>query len=469
MLRGLLLALFLALSGHATRAARVGDGGMFDMVRGMGGHVDGRLELRVEPRGGVRGVFAARGIRKGDLLLRVPWRGMLTAVVVARVAAAGDGEEPRELFAHVAVPPAAADNSAGGQVCALIRLLRDELLLQEEQQRGNGADRSNSSNSGFAPYIRTLGEQRLTMPAAWLPRERATLATATRGTLPPHAAEHARSLIEFWRHGGCGGGAETGRHGERAALLVLSRAVAVGGTVSVSPAADDPAQSVLASEQSLRALVPVFDLFNHRNSAPATASGSPARKWHSARSMAPTALGESFAMHATRDVRAGEELFVSYGRAHPYSSDVFRDYGFVEQLPQRWFLDGGGGDGGGDGGEGGKEGGGTGGVRLDWRVLEGGQAGERVVAWAGGKDGTTPGRDAKLAGVYVARLQRALAELALSPPPPTDALRAALTPNQRLAWEYRAAYESAIRLALAAARHEVERHKHKRRRDELRA
>ena len=49
---------------------------------------------------------------------------------------------------------------------------------------------------------------------------------------------------------------------------------------------------------------------------------------------------------ASRDIKAGEELYMSYnfcidcgGRASTYgTAEIFRDYGFVESYPQRWFF-----------------------------------------------------------------------------------------------------------------------------------
>eukprot|EP00957_Ditylum_brightwellii_P161262 12278387-Ditylum_brightwellii.AAC.1 len=56
---------------------------------------------------------------------------------------------------------------------------------------------------------------------------------------------------------------------------------------------------------------------------------------------------ESIKVYASRDIKAGEELYGSYNmcedcelRMHSYGTpDILGDYGFVEHVPQRWFFE----------------------------------------------------------------------------------------------------------------------------------
>jgi spermidine synthase len=85
-------------------------------------------------------------------------------------------------------------------------------------------------------------------------------------------------------------------------------------------------------------LIPVYDMLSHRNG-----------NWTN------TKLAEGASTHdedndiivqASRDISAGEEIYTSYNfcedcgnRAYFYgTSHIFRDYGFIEQYPQRWIF-----------------------------------------------------------------------------------------------------------------------------------
>jgi len=264
------------------------------------------------------------------------------------------------------------------------------------------------------------------MPAAWTAADQATLAAAA-PELPPH---DIRRHSEFWTIA-CGGGAD----GLRASLLVVARAVNVGGALRDAAHGGD--------YHTISAMVPIYDMYNHRNSDPRSAARSKA--WHNTFTSA-TKLGEAFVVGADRDITAGEQLYNSYGI---YTPEIFRDYGFVEQLPQRWYIDDDGDDTGSARGEA---------VRLDWYVVDTPAAAEgggetaggaatsnvRTVVWAPGARIWEPARAQK----YFAVLTRKLDSLS---PLPSKAEQQTHTPHQRLAWSYRTAFESAMRLALAAA------------------
>merc|ERR1719343_853975 len=77
-------------------------------------------------------------------------------------------------------------------------------------------------------------------------------------------------------------------------------------------------------------LVPVYDMYNHRNG-----------KYYN--TFMKAVRGELYQVTARRDIQPGEQLYNSYnmcdncgGRRDGYGTpEVFRDYGFVEEFPQR--------------------------------------------------------------------------------------------------------------------------------------
>ncbi|KAL7558026.1 hypothetical protein ACA910_016478 [Epithemia clementina (nom. ined.)] len=130
----------------------------------------------------------------------------------------------------------------------------------------------------------------------------------------------------------------------------------------------DAAMRIVIARGWEHVLVPVFDMFNHRNSGVATGA---AGDWHNmdrlpSRRRRRTGhdgsdgsdggdrraqVDEEHRLVALRDIRAGEQLYNSYNQCHdstcpPSIADTYvtphilRDYGFVEQYPQRWRFDG---------------------------------------------------------------------------------------------------------------------------------
>ena len=80
-------------------------------------------------------------------------------------------------------------------------------------------------------------------------------------------------------------------------------------------------------------MVPVFDMVNHRNGHWFNIDSNSAHE------------GKDITVKATRDIKAGEQLYLSYNEcedcdyAYTYTGEqIARDYGFVEQYPQRWNL-----------------------------------------------------------------------------------------------------------------------------------
>lgn len=88
-------------------------------------------------------------------------------------------------------------------------------------------------------------------------------------------------------------------------------------------------------------LVPIYDIINHSNDP---------NKINIAKT-AEIDAGEGFGVKATRAMKSGEEIMHSYGLGEPTydhdlgfthygigTSELFRDYGFVEPYPQRWHF-----------------------------------------------------------------------------------------------------------------------------------
>ena len=103
-------------------------------------------------------------------------------------------------------------------------------------------------------------------------------------------------------------------------------------------------------------LVPVHDMFNHRNSGVGTNRTGCHNDWHNVdRALSPESsdraeVDEEHRIIALRDIRPGEQLHNSYSQCHDVTCplslrnvyltpQIFHDYGFVEQYPQRWSFE----------------------------------------------------------------------------------------------------------------------------------
>lgn len=90
-------------------------------------------------------------------------------------------------------------------------------------------------------------------------------------------------------------------------------------------------------------MVPFFDMSNHSNDPEKLNTAYPQR---------PKRPGQPFVLRSMRDIRPGEQVYISYNRCHRcwfdesyedcklYSNyetnDVFQSFGFVEEFPQTW-------------------------------------------------------------------------------------------------------------------------------------
>ena len=71
-------------------------------------------------------------------------------------------------------------------------------------------------------------------------------------------------------------------------------------------------------------MAPYYDLYNHRNG-----------RWHN--TLVEAELFQKFKVYARTDIAAGGQIYNSYSDGPV--SEVFRDYGFVEQAPRTWHFD----------------------------------------------------------------------------------------------------------------------------------
>ncbi|KAL7559577.1 hypothetical protein ACA910_006984 [Epithemia clementina (nom. ined.)] len=99
----------------------------------------------------------------------------------------------------------------------------------------------------------------------------------------------------------------------------------------------DAATRIVVSRGWHDVLVPVYDMGNHRNG-----------RWHNMDQLHDSRTQDDFHIVALRRIEPGEQLFLSYnecndhtcyGKEHSYlTPQLFADYGFVEQYPQRWSF-----------------------------------------------------------------------------------------------------------------------------------
>ena len=104
---------------------------------------------------------------------------------------------------------------------------------------------------------------------------------------------------------------------------------------------DDPQDEYAALLVVQRAwddiLIPIYDMMSHRNG-----------HWLNTKSNeGGVHSGEPVRVQASRDIKAGEQIYTTYNmcedceaRLETYgTSEIFRDYGFIEQFPQSWIYD----------------------------------------------------------------------------------------------------------------------------------
>lgn len=176
--------------------------------------------------------------------------------------------------------------------CGTVRSLAREIRLGNE--------------SKYAPYVVYLnGEADAQIPSTWSDAGQELLLEVLDGdSIPP------RDVVDWIENdwfGRCKGDPND-VFGIKAALMVIQRA-------------DDAI------------MIPAYDNLNHRNG-----------NWTNTNTEID--VGHYHTTTATRNIEPGEQIYISYnmceecgGRSHGYgTAEIFRDYGFIEPMPQRWHY-----------------------------------------------------------------------------------------------------------------------------------
>eukprot|EP00555_Chaetoceros_dichaeta_P002053 CAMPEP_0198248886 /NCGR_PEP_ID=MMETSP1447-20131203/544_1 /TAXON_ID=420782 /ORGANISM="Chaetoceros dichaeta, Strain CCMP1751" /LENGTH=1199 /DNA_ID=CAMNT_0043933377 /DNA_START=21 /DNA_END=3621 /DNA_ORIENTATION=+ len=256
---------------------------LINWLRANGGTVNEKLVIRrADPNDPESrfGMFTTGDLARKEVLLIIPDECVLSAAVE------GDDEEDDEEDEEEDTPSA--------MNCQLVRNLVTEMKLGDE--------------SHYAPYVNyLLAEPFGQLPSSWSNAGRAFLTNMlekhTTDKIPP--IEPADWLDDWYQ--GCKG--SRNRLEEQAALHVTQRSW------------DD-------------ILIPVYDMMSHRNGIYFNTESN-------------SVHGDAdITVKAKRDIKAGEEINTSYNlcedcgnRRETYGSpEILRDYGFVEQFPQRWIF-----------------------------------------------------------------------------------------------------------------------------------
>ena len=278
---GLYLLLLSLLNTSVTSAAKSPDDhakAILEWVTSKeGGFFNDKLELRrfdVDDLQSPVGMFAKSDLEENDILLSVPREVLITA------------EDDTEEYGGIWCPTA-------------FNLIREMRL---------------GDQSKYAPYVNYLLSQRPgQLPSAWSAAGKSMLLkllgqadTDDTNDLPPASATNWLDGDWKWE---CEGSDDP--LAQNAAMLLVQRGW------------DDY-------------LIPLFDMMSHRNG-----------KWLNSYSESVFEyLDEPIVARASRDIKAGEQIYMSYqfcadcgNKVHGYGTpEIFRDYGFVEQYPQRWFF-----------------------------------------------------------------------------------------------------------------------------------
>lgn len=271
-----------------------------------GGSVNSKLELRQEEPFSRYGWFASEEIAEGEVLMTIP-----RSIIVR--------PDPLQVGDRVGV----IDENNGDLFVATIETVEGETASvvfddgKTEKHKLDGLDHYRycgitkkliqefklGDQSHYAPYIHYL--QSLPtgqLPDAWSQRGKDMLKEIT-GDLPPAWLLYH---IDDW-HKGCKG--TTDAVDEHALLTVIQR-------------------------EFDEFLIPGYDMLNHRNGIWPNVHSTRVRE------------GDVVEVRSSRIIYAGEQLYTTYsqcedceGRSTNYGTpEIFRDYGFVEQFPQRWVF-----------------------------------------------------------------------------------------------------------------------------------
>lgn len=245
-------------------------------LRSRGAFINPKLEIRAEPTDPTSKlrVFTKEKIEHKEMILEVPSSCFITAASVEK----------------------ADDVQENLMDCGTVRSLIKEIRL------GDASD--------FAPYINyLLADSKSQLPSAWSKEGKALLKHILEHfsdeTLPPI---EATDWINYeWREL-CKGSSDPFE--EDAALMVVQR-----------------------SRQGV--LIPLYDIMSHRNG-----------DWLNSEVSKFKETSTSLKVRAKRTIEAGEEIYMSHNickncveRTEEVGTpQILRDYGVVEQYPQRWIF-----------------------------------------------------------------------------------------------------------------------------------
>mmetsp|Transcript_9911 Transcript_9911/g.13076 ORF Transcript_9911/g.13076 Transcript_9911/m.13076 type:complete len:497 (-) Transcript_9911:357-1847(-) len=272
-----------------------------------GGLFNPKLEIRqADPTDpdSFYGMFANEEIEEDDILLQIPREWIFTSVgESSEEGVVNDDDDERN--------PDDDDDWADDErspdddddwICPVTRKLIREMKLGD--------------SSRYAPYVNYLKDQpRGQLPSHWSRQGKALLLKVLgeddqdsyHELLPPGFVV---GLVDGWKANCDGGDDEFEQH---VFLMVLQR-----GWDEI--------------------LIPVFDMMSHRNGD----------QWLNTKS---NSIFEEtlpyIQVRARKHIRAGGEIYTSYdqceecgGRMDTYGTqDIFRDYGFVENFPQKWIFE----------------------------------------------------------------------------------------------------------------------------------
>jgi hypothetical protein len=184
------------------------------------------------------------------------------------------------------------DPKDGGQLpCGTVRAVAREMRLGEK--------------SKYGPYVKYInGEPDDRIPSGWsTPAQKLLKDIVGNDQIPP---TNPTDWIRRWKQR-CKGDTSD-KIATKAALLVIQR-----------------------SDDAI--MIPAYDAYNHRNG-----------NWTNTRTVEEE--GVAHETTAIKTIEEGAEIYISYnfcaecgGRKNFYgTAEIFRDYGFVERLPQRWHY-----------------------------------------------------------------------------------------------------------------------------------
>ncbi|KAL7564709.1 hypothetical protein ACA910_010125 [Epithemia clementina (nom. ined.)] len=260
-----------------------------DWVRSKGGFVHSSFEIRrVDPDDDSSryGVFAKTDISKSELILSIPRECVI--------------QPPMEFFED-------------WEICDTVE------ILAREMQRGKS-----SVYEPYVTYLKTQATRAGQLPTVWSDAGKSFLVFQLLGAPPQWIATTTTK------------GKTPSTAAANAVLLPPKNSIRAGSSCDERNEYERQAHMLTTQRSWDELLIPVWDMVSHRNG-----------HWTNvAESYSVFDIGHPITVHATRDIRAGEELYMTYdhcpdcqGRSRNYGTpEILRDYGFVESLPQKWVL-----------------------------------------------------------------------------------------------------------------------------------